>query len=208
MRLTIHTFLSLDGVMQAPGGPEEDPSGEFTFGGWTFPYQDEAGGAAIVGWMSNADAFLLGRKTYDIFAAHWPHYDGADNPVAAVLNGRPKYVASRTLGEPEWALSSVLGDDIVAEVTLLKERPGGELQVHGSGQLAQTLIAHDLIDEYRLFIFPVHLGSGRRLFGEDTRPSALRLTSSMTTPMGVVISTYVPDGPVRTGSFADDASAA
>jgi dihydrofolate reductase len=201
MRLTLHTFLTLDGVMQAPGGPEEDPSGGFTYGGWSAPYGDEESGAAITGYFEHASAFLLGRKTYQIFAGYWPKVTDPANPIASKLNALPKYVASATLGTVDWNNSQLLGGDVVTEVAKLKERPGDELQVHGSGELAQALIEADLVDEYRLTTIPVHLGTGRKLFADGTRAAALRLVKSSATSAGVIIASYVPDGPVRTGSF-------
>ena len=204
MRLTLHTFLTLDGVMQAPGGPDEDPDGHFEHGGWSFPYGDEDFGVAMAGWFEHADAFLLGRKTYQIFAGHWPRVTDPDDPIATKLNTLPKYVASTTLDGTGWHNSSLLGGDVAAEVAKLKERPGRELQVHGSGQLAQTLIDHDLVDEYRLLYFPVHLGSGKKLFRDGARAAALRLRSATTTSTGVIIATYEPDGPARYGSYTLD----
>ncbi|MDQ1486257.1 MAG: hypothetical protein QOJ62_1950, partial [Actinomycetota bacterium] len=133
MRLTLHTFLTLDGVMQAPGGPEEDPDGRFEHGGWSFPYGDEDFGAAMTGWFTNADAFLLGRKTYQIFNSYWPRHNNAGDPIANKLNALPKYVASTTLDSVDWENSSLLGGDVASEVAKLKEQPGNELQVHGSG---------------------------------------------------------------------------
>jgi dihydrofolate reductase len=202
MRLTMHTFLTLDGVMQAPGGPGEDPSGGFEHGGWSAPYGDQDFGVAMTGWFDQVDAFLLGRKTYQIFASYWPKVTDPGDPIASKLNTLPKYVASATLQDVGWHNSTLLGGDVAAEVAKLKERPGGELQVHGSGQLAQTLIDHDLVDEYRLLYFPVHLGSGKKLFRDGARAAALRLTSTSTTSTGVIIATYEPDGPARYGSYA------
>jgi dihydrofolate reductase len=202
MRLTLHTFLTLDGVMQAPGGPDEDPDGGFSHGGWSFPYGDEDFGAAMTGWFAHASAFLLGRRTYQIFSGYWPHVTDPGDPIAGKLNALPKYVASTTLASADWHNSALLGGDLAAEVVKLKEQPGDELQVHGSGGLAQTLIEHDLIDEYRLLIFPVHLGSGKKLFRDGARPAALRLTSATTTGSGVVIATYQPAGAVPHGSYA------
>jgi dihydrofolate reductase len=204
MKLALHTFLTLDGVMQAPGGPDEDTEGGFSHGGWSFPYGDDDFGTAVTGWFANVDAFLLGRKTYDIFATHWPKVTDADDPVASKLNALPKYVASTTLKSGSWNNTTLLGPDVVAEVTKLKERPGNELQVHGSGNLAHTLIEHDLIDEYRLLYFPVHLGSGKKLFRDGAKAAALRLTSSTTTSSGVVIATYEPAGAVQYGTYALD----
>jgi dihydrofolate reductase len=204
MRLTLHTFLTLDGVMQAPGGPDEDPDGRFEHGGWSFPYGDQDFGETMAGWFANVDAFLLGRKTYEIFHGHWPR--DPDDPIASKLNTLPKYVASTTLASVEWRNSSLLTGDIATEVAKLKQQPGNELQVHGSGGLAQTLIEHDLIDEYRLLLFPVHLGSGKKLFREGARAAALRLTHSTTTSTGVIIATYEPAGSARYGSYALDES--
>ena len=204
MRLTLHTFLTLDGVMQAPGGPDEDRDGDFTHGGWSFPYGDADFGTAMTGWFEHASAFLLGRKTYEIFSAYWPRVTDPGDPIAAKLNALPKYVASATLTSADWRNSSILAGDVVAEAAKLKEQPGDELQVHGSGGLAHTLIDHDLIDEYRLLFFPVHLGSGKKLFREGARAAALRLTGATTTGAGVVIATYQPAGPVRHGSYALD----
>src|SRR6266567_2967912 len=204
MRLTLHTFLTLDGVMQAPGGPDEDPDGHFEHGGWSFPYGDQDFAAAMTGWFAQADAFLLGRKTYEIFRGHWPRVTDADDPIASKLNALPKYVATTTLGSVDWHNSSLLRGDVAAEVAKLKARPGNELQVHGSGGLAQTLIDHDLIDEYRLLFFPVHLGSGKKLFRDGAKAAALRLTSATTTGAGVIIASYQPAGPVRHGFYALD----
>src|SRR6516225_396006 len=192
MQLTLHTFLPLDGVMQAPGGPEEDPDGGFGYGGWSFPYGDQDFGAAMTGWFEHASAFLLGRRTYQIFSGHWPRVTDPGDPVASKLNALPKYVASTTLTSADWHNSSLLGSDIPAEVAKLKQQPGDELQVHGSGALAHTLIEHDLIDEYRLLIFPVHLGSGKKLFRDGAAAAALRLTGATTTSTGVIIATYEP----------------
>ena len=199
MRLTLHTFLTLDGVLQAPGGPGEDDSGGFTHGGWSFPYDDDDFGVAMAGWFEHADVFLLGRKTYEIFAAYWPQAADENDPIANKLNVLPKYVASTTLESVDWQNSSLLSGDVASAVAKLKEQEGDELQVHGSGALAQTLIAHDLVDEYRLLYFPVHLGSGKKLFADGLPAAALRLVSTSTTSTGVIIATYAPAGPVQYG---------
>jgi dihydrofolate reductase len=202
MRLTLHTFLTLDGVMQAPGAPDEDPDGHFEHGGWSFPYGDKDFATAMAGWFDRAGAFLLGRKTYEIFAGYWPLVTDPADPIASRLNALPKYVASRTFDTVSWAGATLLGGDAVAEIAKLKEQPGGELQVHGSGDLAHALIEHDLVDEYRLLFFPVHLGAGKKLFRDGARAGALRITGSSLTSTGVIIATYEPDGPARYGSYA------
>ncbi|WP_062210199.1 dihydrofolate reductase family protein [Streptomyces sp. NBRC 109706] len=201
MKLTLTQFVSLDGVVQSPGGPQEDTDGGFTRGGWVVPYADEAMGRLVTDWFAAADAFLLGRRTYDIFAAHWPLISDPDDLVATRLNGRPKYVASRTLRTPAWQGSSVLSGDVVAQVAELKESEGRELQVHGSGELAQTLLGEGLVDEVRLLVFPVVLGSGRRLFPEGARPGAMRLLGTDSTPTGIVVQVYEPAGELGFGSF-------
>ena len=198
--LTITTFLTVDGVMQAPGGPTEDPSGGFAHGGWVFPYADADMGKIVDGIFSKADAFLLGLTTYEIFAGYWPKVTSPDDPVASKLNGLPKFVASRTRTSFDWR-GSELVRDATAAVPELKKRFPGELQVHGSGDLAQTLIKNDLIDEYRLLVFPVLLGTGKRLFASGTVPAALKFVRSATTGAGVVFSVYRRAGKLRTGSF-------
>src|SRR5689334_18871249 len=202
MRLTLHTFLTLDGVMQAPGGPGEDHDGGFAHGGWQTPYRDAVGGAAVIGSFKNASAFVLGRRTYENFSRFWSSVTDPANLIAAKLNALPKYVASTTLASVDWQNSSLLGGDVATEVAKLKELPGDELQVHGSGELAQTLIGHDLVDEYRLLYFPVHLGSGKKLFRDGARAAALRLVSTSVTGAGVIIASYAPAGPPRHGSYA------
>ena len=203
-KIIVNAFLTLDGVMQAPGAPDEDRDGGFAHGGWSFPFNDQDFGAAVVGWFEHASAFLLGRQTYEIFASHWPRVTDPADPVASKLNALPKYVASTTLTSADWHNTTVIGSggDLAAEVAKLKEQPGDELQVHGSGALAHTLIDHDLIDEYRLLYFPVHLGSGKKLFRDGAKAAALRLVSTSTTGTGVVIATYAPAGPPQHGSYA------
>ena len=198
--LTITTFVSLDGVMQAPGGPAEDPGGGFIHGGWVFPLADEGMGAMMSDIFSKADAFLLGRTTYDIFAAYWPKVTDPADPVAGKLNSLPKFVASRTRTSFDWK-ESLLVSDPVRETPELKKRFPREIQVHGSCGLAQTLMAADLIDEYRILTFPVVIGSGKRLFGEGTVPASFRLKESRVTKKGIVISVYRRAGGLKTGSF-------
>src|SRR5918999_309820 len=201
MRLTLTTFLTLDGVMQAPGGPTEDPSDGFEYGGWLVPYADEDMGEAMAGWFEEADAFLLGRRTYEISAGAWPKVTDPDDPFASRLNRLPKHVASRTLNEVTWSGSTLIDGDVVEAVAELKRRPGRELQVHGSGNLAQTLIKHGLVDEYRLLVYPVVLGAGRRLFADGARPEALRLLHTRTTSTGVMVAAYEAAGEPAFGSF-------
>jgi dihydrofolate reductase len=199
-RLVVGTFLTLDGVMQAPGGPDEDREGGFEHGGWSVSYFDERMGQVMDEWVGRADALLLGRKTYQIFAAHWPRVPG-DDPMAVKLNGVLKYVASRTLKTVTWNNTVLLGPDVAGEVAALKREPG-EIQVAGSGALIQTLMKHDLVDAYRLWIFPVVLGSGKRLFAEGTVPAGLRLVEMVTSTTGVVLHAYERAGRVTYGSFA------
>lgn len=201
-KLAVNTFLSLDGVMQAPGGPEEDPTGGFDLGGWSVNYWDDAMGQHIGQALSKPFDLLLGRKTYEIFAAHWPYV--TDDPTAAALNSASKYVASTTLDKVEWTNSTLLGGDVGKAVAHLKEEPGPEIQVHGSGHLIQTLMKHDLVDEYRLWIFPILLGGGKRLFSDGTIPRGLSLVESKTSTTGVIMTTYERTGGIETGSFALD----
>ncbi len=203
-RLIVSTFVSLDGIMQAPGGPEEDPTGGFTLGGWTFNYWDEAMDISTAGFDSKGRELVLGRRTYEIFEAYWP-YQPADDPIAKTLNAAMKYVASRTLTTLHWNNSTLLQGDVVASISALKAQPGPDLQVIGSGNLIQTLQAASLVDEYNVWTFPVVLGRGKRLFGETTKPFALRFVRSQVSTTGVVMSTYLPAGDIRPGSFASAA---
>lgn len=200
-KLIVSTFVSLDGIMQAPGGPEEDPTGGFTLGGWTFSYWDEGMDVSASGFDGKDRELLLGRRTYEIFEAYWP-YQPEDDPIAKTLNTAKKYVASHTLTTLHWNNSTLLQGDVVSAVTALKEQSGPDLQIIGSGNLIQTLQDASLIDEYNVWTFPVVLGRGKRLFGETIKPFALRLIRSQTSTTGVTMSTYVPDGDIRPGSFA------
>ncbi|NTJ07104.1 dihydrofolate reductase family protein [Rhizobium lusitanum] len=195
------TFISLDGVMQAPGGPQEDPSGGFEHGGWTFHYFDEATGKALFEVFDKPFDLLLGRKTYDIFAAHWPHV-GDDDPIAKQFNRITKYVATRGSGKLDWNNSRSLGSDVVAAIKQLKAGEGPDLLIQGSSNLIQTLLRNGLIDEFSLLTFPLVLGGGKKLFGDGAVPTAMKLLRSQISPTGVIIATYKPDGPVKTGSFA------
>ena len=199
--LIVLSFITLDGVMQAPGGPEEDPTGGFKYGGWTVGYWDDFLGVVMGEHMAKPFDLLLGRKTYEIFAAYWPHAK-SDDPTADKLNSAKKYVASKTLTKLDWSNSMLVKGETVQEIIKLKEQKGPELQVHGSGNLIQTLLKHDLIDEFRLKIFPITLGTGKRLFGEGTIPAGLKLVDSRTSTTGVIIATYKRAEVVKTGSFA------
>jgi dihydrofolate reductase len=202
-KLTVSTMVSLDGVMQAPGGPKEDPSGGFKYGGWTAPYGNDAGLECIVEWFSRAGSFLLGRKTYQIFAGYWPKVTDPNDPIAGPLNQLPKYVASKTLKKVEWNNSRLLKGNLVAAIKKLKAEAGNELQVHGSSGLLQTLLKARLIDELRIMTFPVVLGKGKRLFGSGTVPGAMELVDSKRTSTGVVIQVYRPAGAVETGTVGE-----
>ncbi|MDQ3985919.1 MAG: dihydrofolate reductase family protein [Actinomycetota bacterium] len=201
-KLIVNTFLTLDGVMQAPGGPEEDPTGGFDHGGWSVNYWDEQMGQIMGEYMSRPFDLVLGRKTYEIFAAHWPHV--ADDPAAKALNDATKFVASRTLRSLDWSNSVLIEGDVGQGIAELKQQEGPELQVHGSANLIQTLLRHNLIDEYRLWTFPLVVGPGKRLFSDGTIPAGVKLIDSKVSTTGVVIATYVPAGEIVTGSFALD----
>jgi dihydrofolate reductase len=201
--LTLTTFLTVDGVMQAPGGPGEDRSGNFPHGGWLVPHADADMGKTMVEIFSKADAFLLGRTTYDLFSAYWPRITDPGDLIASKLNSLPKFVASRTRTTFGWGGAAHVRD-VVKDVIDLKQRFSREVQVHGSCGLAQTLIENDLIDEYRFLTFPVVLGTGKRLFGSGATPATLTLVRSNTTSKGVVVSVYRRGGSLKTGSFALD----
>ncbi|MGE0315965.1 MAG: dihydrofolate reductase family protein [Lautropia sp.] len=200
-KLIASTFVSLDGVLQAPGGPDEDPSGGFAFGGWTFAFWDEAMGSDMEGFDGKDRELVLGRRTYEIFEAHWP-YQPADDETARTLNAARKHVASRTLSTLQWQNATLLGADVPAAVHALKAESGPDLQIIGSGGLIQSLQAAALIDEYHLWTFPVVLGVGKRLFEPGARAGAMKLLRSRVSSTGVVMSTYVPAGAVPGGSFA------
>ena len=201
MRLTVTTFVTVDGVMQAPGGPTEDPSGGFDQGGWLVPHADDHFGRFMAGVFEQADAFLLGRRTYDIFSAHWPRMTDPDDPIASKLNGLPKHVPSQSLETAEWAGTTILRGDLAEEVATLKAKPGRELQVHGSGALVRSLLRLGLVDGLNLLTFPVALGQGQRLFEPGFAPTALELAGSSVTSKGVIISVYATAGAPELGSF-------
>ena len=201
-RLIVNTFLTLDGVMQAPGGPGEDDSGGFALGGWSVNYWDEQMGEVMGEFMSTPFDLVLGRRTYDIFSAYWPH--ASDEAGAKPLNDATKFVASRGHPTLEWSRSVLIEGDAAEGVAALKTENGPELQVHGSGNLMQTLMRHNLVDQYHLWIFPLVIGSGARLFSDGTIPSGLKLVDSTVSTTGVVIGTYEPAGEIVTGSFAPD----
>jgi dihydrofolate reductase len=191
-KLVVSEFLTLDGVMQSPGYPDEDPSGGFEHGGWQQPLMDDAAGAEIMEGMAATDALLLGRITYEIFAGYWPSA-AVDDPMAKTINSFTKYVVSTTMREPlDWKDSHVIAGDVPGEVAKLKQKSGKDIQVIGSGNLAQTLMRHELVDEYRLMTYPLVLGTGKRLFREGSPKTPLRLSDSKTSPNGVLIATYVP----------------
>jgi dihydrofolate reductase len=200
-KLIASTFASLDGVMQAPGGPEEDPTGDFNLGGWMFSYGDQGMDLSEAGFDGKGRELVLGRRTYQIFEAYWP-YQGADNPIAKTFNATKKYVASRTLTNLQWNNSTLLQGDVTSALVALKKQVGPDLQIIGSGNLIQTLEAASIIDEYNVWTFPLVLGRGKRLFGETAKPVSLRLVRSQVSPSGVVMCSYVPDGDVQPGSFA------
>jgi dihydrofolate reductase len=193
-RIILNAFLTLDGVMQAPGGPEEDPEGGFLHGGWQAPYDDDVTGRLVTEGIADADGFLLGRKTYDIFASYWPKVTDPNDPIAAALNTRPKYVLSRSLEHVTWNNSRLIKGDVVTELRGLRQQPGRTLHTWGSADALQTLLKNELIDEYRLFIYPLVLGSGKRLFGSGTIPVALKQVESVTTGKGAIYRRFEPSG--------------
>jgi dihydrofolate reductase len=208
MELTVQTFLTLDGVMQAPGGPDEDPSDSFTYGGWQAPFEDPELGEFILELNTHASAFLFGRRTFDIFRGYWPDQTDPANPIAATINSLPKYVVSDSLRESgaswrgEFAdTAHLVSGDVVHAVRALKEQPGDELQIWGSARLLRSLLRHDLVDRFRLMTFPLVIGSGRRLFGEGLLPTTMHPVSVTGTVAGVVIGVYEPAGPVQTGQM-------
>jgi len=196
-KIIVLTFLTLDGVMQGPGGPTEDTSGNFTHGGWTVPYFDEFLGDVMTEQMDHPFDLLLGRKTFEIFASYWPQHE----EEGAGINKATKYVASNTLTSHEWKKSVFLAGNVADEINKLKAQDGPELQVHGSSTFIQTLLEHDLVDEFWLRIFPVTLGTGKRLFDNGTMPASFTLVDSKTSPSGVIIATLKRAGDVKTGSF-------
>lgn len=200
-KIVVTTFVSLDGVMQAPGGPQEDPTGGFALGGWTAPHFDGALGASMGEIFSRPFDLLLGRKTYDIFAAHWPYVTDPNDPIAGIFNQVTKYVASRSKPKLAWRNSRLLGADIVASLKELKSEDGPDLLVQGSSELLQTLWQNRLVDEFSVLIFPSVLGKGKRLFGDGAIPAGLKLVKSKSYPSGVILASYVPDGEVKTGDF-------
>lgn len=186
MRLTVHNFTSLDGVMQGPGAPDEDTSGGFDRGGWVVPFLDEGFGRTVDGWFRTTTELLYGRTTYELMAGYWPRVTDPDDAVAAALNGSPKHVVSTTLTDPQWGPVSVIADDVVTAVRALKERPGEELQVHGCWQLVQTLHNAGLVDEYRVIEFPVVLGQGKRLFHDGAAASGFDVVATEVLESGAV----------------------
>lgn len=194
-KINVLTFVTLDGIMQAPGGPEEDTAENFQYGGWLVPYFDDFVGQEMFEQMNKPFDLLLGRKTFEIFASYWPQQESP-------INEATKYVVSNTLTKHEWEKSVFLSGDVVAEIKKVKQQDGPDLQVHGSSSLIQTLLQHDLVDELWLKIFPVTIGHGKRLFDEGTIPGALKLLESKTSPSGVIIASYTRDGEIQTGSVA------
>ena len=201
-KLIVLSFISVDGVMQAPGGPEEDPTGGFDYGGWVAGYWDDLLGEVMGEQMAGPFDLLLGHRTYEIFAAHWPYV--RNDPFADTLNTAKKYVVTRTMGKPGWNNSTIITGDVVDQIQRLKEMDGPDLQVHGSGNLIQTLLKNDLIDRFYLKIFPITLGTGKKLFADGTLPASYNLLGTRITSRGVIAAVYERDGEVKRGSFALD----
>jgi dihydrofolate reductase len=199
-KLVVNTFVTLDGVMQAPGGPEEDPTGDFKYGGWSFNYWDEMMGKVMDEFMAKPFELLLGRRTYEIFAAHWPYIK--DDPIADKFNPTKKYVVSRTVNKLNWKNSFLIKENVAQEIAKLKEQDEPELQVHGSANLIKTLANENLVDQYNVWTFPVVVGKGKQLFGEETNAGNLKLVDVKSSGTGVIIATYQPDGELKIGSFA------
>lgn len=200
-KIIVSTFLSMDGVLQAPGGPHEDPSNQFKWGGWMFAYSDETTNDVLGKIMSKPFDLLLGRRTYEIFAAHWPYQDDA---IGEKFNRIRKYVVATTPVDLSWQNSTLINGDIVSELKKLKEQDGPDLLIHGSGRLIQLLLSNDLIDELHTWIFPITLGRGKKLFEEGTKARQWKLTDTTVSATGAIIASYVPDGDVKTGSFVPD----
>ena len=199
-KIICSAFVSLDGVMQAPGGPDEDPTGGFAYGGWVFPYWDDVLDGLLSRLFEVPFDLLLGRKTYEIFAAYWPYIE--NDPIAESFNRVTKFVATRSSEPLAWHNSVAIRGDVPAELKRIKQADGPDLLVQGSSVLLHSLFAHGLVDELQVLTFPILLGPGKRLFAEDARPSELKLVDSRTSTTGVTASRYLPGGPVRTGSFA------
>jgi len=204
-KLIVAEFMSLDGVIQSPGGPDEDPSGGFRLGGWQVPYPDDAIGEAVMDLFSQPFELLLGRRTYDIWAAYWPRIGASspDHPIAGPFNSVRKYVATHRPESLDWQNSHALEGDLADAVRALQRRGDANLLTWGSGEMVRQLLAAGVVDELRLMIHPVLLGRGRRLFGDDAQPSAFTLAHSASTPSGVLIARYVRGGEVRTGTFGE-----
>ena len=201
-KIIVSTFLSMDGVLQAPGGPHEDPTNQFKWGGWSFHYWDEIMNNTMGKIMSGPFDLLLGRRTYEIFATHWPYQE--NDPVAETFGRIQKYIVATTPVDLSWQNSTLITGDIVSGLKKLKEQEGPDLLVNGSGRLIQSLLANQLVDELHTWIFPVTLGSGKKLFEEGTQPLQWELTDTTVSTTGVIIASYVPDGTIKLGSFVPD----
>lgn len=201
MKLTVTTFLTLDGVMQGPGGPDEDRTGDFGMGGWLPAFMVPEAGTFVAEWFAHADAFLLGRRTFETFAGFWPRITDPADPVASRLNERRKFVVSQTVAHSDWSNTEFIAADLASAVTSIKAMPGDEVQVHGSGTLVRALHDLGLVDEYRLWIFPVVLGQGRRLFDEGLVPCSYEVVDRRSTSSGVTILCLAPTGAVRRAGF-------